>query len=109
MFKIGQKVVCIDPAAKDAVYRYAPLKENVVYTILDIVPCVCGKHNFYVGLNDGYSSDTACHSCGRTISRCSRWLHRPGRFVPLESYSREKTEELVEELTEQLEMELETV
>lgn len=100
MFKIGQKVVCVEPYSSH--FGTFTLKRDVVYEVRAIgIKCKCCNDNvnISVGFVDGIG--TKCYLCN-TILSDNEAFHRASRFRLVEhSFGEKLAEEIQEEINQE--------
>lgn len=91
MFKIGQKVVCID--GYESKFGSWTLKNDVIYEVKKIHICSCGSESISVGF---HARGTNCNRC---MHICSEYecYHAASRFRPLDETFAESVLEIIKE------------
>jgi hypothetical protein len=96
MFKVGQKVVCID--GYSSIGAGWTLMTNEIYEVKSINTCKCGSISISVGF---YGYGTHCNDCKFEYSdyEC---FHRITRFRPLdETFAEEVLSNIKEQIKEE--------
>jgi hypothetical protein len=95
MFKIGQKVLCIEGYKSDCgTWR---LIEGKIYTVIEMSACKC-EPAIHVGI---LGTGTTCRRCWHNVSK-GKSFHRVSRFRPLdESFAEEVLEMIKEQINEE--------
>lgn len=96
MFKVGQKVVCVEPYSSN---RWE-LKRNKIYIVQRVENCKC-QQNIHVGICDYYAG-TSCYCCGHDFGE-HYCYHRSSRFRLVdETFATEVLEQIKEQIEEEL-------
>jgi len=104
MFKVGQKVVCIDDSNSPNLAPL-PITKGDIYTINGITSCSCSHVSIDIGLRT-INSHRRCKGCSeRALQHGIRWASA-SRFAPLQEDDNYATETLKDIRILQLEHEL---
>lgn len=101
MFKIGQKVVCVNDKRHNLkLAGMLPIKKGEIYTIIDIKECSCGE----VKLDVGLKAEIVRSKCWCGIVDFGYW-NNSRRFRPItesENFATDVIEKLEEQFNEEL-------
>lgn len=93
MFKIGQKVVCVDTT------KARHIKQNEIYTISDVISCGCGAVHLVLFEFSFFDPSQICGSC-KTPTKLTSFL--PYRFRPIDyTFGEKLAEEIQEEINQE--------
>jgi len=96
MFKIGQKVVCVE--GYTLITTGVRIIKNEIYTVSAIQDCNCFQ-NISVGIKDGFG--TRCSCCGKSFGN-DECFHRASRFRPIDyTFGENLAEEIQEEINQE--------
>ena len=102
MFRVGQKVVCVDDDT-DRPYGFRPLKKGAVYTVMAVNVCSCGNIRIDIGVR--MAIHTRCAICSNRILT-PEWWFRSERFRPVIDLLDEQLDDIENTSIEELEEEL---
>jgi hypothetical protein len=90
MFRIGQKVVCIESHSQNVVVK------GQIYVVKGLKVCpICGHLDVDVGIKPPVKSFSTCSGCGTCIESSIWWL-RASRFAPIEEIGETTYDEIME-------------
>ncbi len=97
MFKVGQKVVCIE--GYKSICGTWELLSGKIYTIIELSSCKC-EQTVHVGI---FGVGTVCRTCWTNVSE-NKSFHRSSRFRPLDESFAEEVLEMIKEQIEEEEL-----
>lgn len=99
MFKVGQKVVCVNTNNSRGLPLFH-IKKGEIYTILGIRECDCGNVTFYLGFKT-ITGRIQCSKCD-CVYHSEKSYFSSDRFRPLDETF---ATEVLEQIKEQIEQE----
>lgn len=103
MFRVGQKVVCVDAGSRIIGAIMPSLVKGKMYTVIGIYknPC-CGMISIDVGLKSNILLQGCI--CGSVFNNWHRCVHNPNRFRPIDEQFGERIASEIEEEINQEEL-----
>jgi hypothetical protein len=100
MFKVGQKVVCVDAKPRFSYSIMAKVKEGEIYTVKDLRRCMCGDDLIYIG-TPSINSNTTCR-CNKCFANNGKGFFGAWRFRPIDhAFGHQIASEIEEEINQE--------